>query len=209
MTPQRTSAATRNLAYGTISFAICFAAWGLISAFAAEFGRELGLSGQSTAFLVAVPVLLGSLARLPMGMLTDRFGGRMMFTILFVLVAAAAAIVPLAHDYNTLLIYAFFIGLAGSSFAVGVGFVSRWFGPEKQGTALGVYGLGNMGHSAAVFVGPLVGAAYGRNVVFYGVAAIALIWAVVFFAVARNAPVTRKPATIGDMVKILATEKLA
>src|SRR5689334_6700304 len=150
MKPPRTDAATRNLACGTISFAICFAAWGLISAFAAAFRRELGLTAQSTAFLVAVPVILGSLARLPMGMLTDRFGGRLMFTILFVLVAAAAAIVPSAHDYNTLILYAFFIGLAGSSFAVGVGFVSRWFGPEKQGTALGVYGLGNIGHSAAV-----------------------------------------------------------
>ena len=83
--------ATRNLTYGTISFAICFAAWGLVSAFASEFRRELGLTAQSTAFLVAVPVLLGSLARLPMGMLTDRFGGRLVFTVLFFLVGAAAA----------------------------------------------------------------------------------------------------------------------
>ena len=122
----------------------------------AQFRSELGLTGQSTAFLVAVPVLLGSLARLPMGMLTDRFGGRLVFTVLFLLVAVAAAIVPLARDYNTLVAFAFFLGLAGSSFAVGVGFVSRWFPPEKQGTALGVYGLGNMGHSAAVFLGPLL-----------------------------------------------------
>lgn len=209
MKPKSTDAATRNLAFGTISFAVCFAAWGLISAFAAAFGKELGLTGQSTAFLVAVPVLLGSLARLPMGMLTDRFGGRLMFTILFVLVAAAAAIVPLAHDYNTLILFAFFIGLAGSSFAVGVGFVSRWFGPEKQGTALGIYGLGNIGHSVAVFLGPLIGAAYGRNVVFYGVASLTLVWAVFFFAFARNAPVAPKPATVGDMMKVLVTEKLS
>jgi NNP family nitrate/nitrite transporter-like MFS transporter len=208
MTVQPNSAPTRNLVYGTISFAICFAAWGLISAFAPDFRKELGLTAQSTAFLVAVPVLLGSLARVPMGMLTDRFGGRLIFTILFVLVAVAAAIVPLAHDYNTLVAYAFFIGLAGSSFAVGVGFVSRWFGPEKQGTALGVYGLGNIGHSAAVFLGPLAGAAFGREAVFLGVAIVSLIWAFVFFAVARNAPVTGRPATVGDMVKVLATEKL-
>src|SRR4051794_8670838 len=209
MTAKPNSAATWNLVYGTISFAICFAAWGLISAFAPAFRRELGLTAQSTAFLVAVPVLLGSLARLPMGMLTDRFGGRLIFTILFLLVAAAAAIVPLAHDYNTLVLYAFFIGLAGSSFSVGVGFVSRWFGPEKQGTALGVYGLGNMGHSAAVFLGPLIGVAYGRSSVFSGVAAMALVWAVVFFTVARNAPVTRKPATVRETVKVLTSEKLS
>src|SRR5690349_13105717 len=91
------SGASRNLAFGTVSFAICFAAWGLISAFAPEFRRELGLSAQSTALLVAVPVLLGSLARLPMGLFTDWFGGRVVFTFLFLLVAAAAAIVPLAR----------------------------------------------------------------------------------------------------------------
>ena len=206
---QPSSSATRNLAYGTISFAVCFAAWGLISAFAPAFRKELGLTAQSTAFLVAVPVLLGSLARLPMGMLTDRFGGRIMFTILFMLVAIAAAIVPLAHSYNSLVAAAFFLGLAGSSFAIGVGFVSRWHPPEKQGTTLGIYGLGNMGHSAAVFLGPVLGAAVGRSNVFYGVATLALVWGVVFFAVSRNAPVARRPAAVGDMLKVIATERLS
>jgi MFS transporter, NNP family, nitrate/nitrite transporter len=206
---QPSSSATRNLAYGTISFAVCFAAWGLISAFAPAFRKELGLTAQSTAFLVAVPVLLGSLARLPMGMLTDRFGGRIMFTILFMLVAMAAAIVPLAHSYNSLVAAAFFLGLAGSSFAIGVGFVSRWNPPEKQGTTLGIYGLGNMGHSAAVFLGPVLGAAVGRSNVFYGVATLALVWGVVFFAVSRNAPVARRPAAAGDMLKVIATERLS
>ena len=88
----------RNLALGTISFAVCFAAWGLISAFAPAFRSELHLSAQSTALLVAVPVLLGSLARIPMGMLTDRFGGRLVFTVLFLLVAAAAVLVTRAES---------------------------------------------------------------------------------------------------------------
>jgi MFS family permease len=145
-----------------------------------------------------------------MGMLTDRFGGRVVFTVLFVLVTAAVAIIPLAHDFNTLVLYAFFVGPAGSSFIVAVGFLPRWFGREKQGTALGVYGLGNMGHSAAVVLGPVIAAAaYGRNVVCWGVAPIALVWGIIVFAVARNAPVSRKPTTVGDMVKVLATEKLA
>lgn len=203
------NAPSRNLTLGTISFAICFAAWGLISAFAPAFRKELGLTAQGTAFLVAVPVLLGALARLPMGMLTDRLGGRAVFSVLFLLVAIACVLVPMAHGYPNLIGAAFFIGLAGSSFAVGVGFVSRWFPAEKQGTALGVYGLGNMGHSAAVFLGPLVGAAFGRNSVFYGVAAISVVWAAVFYFTATNAPVTRKPSTAGEMLKVLATERLA
>src|SRR6187551_1608753 len=137
--PKHDTAAWRNLGYATFSLALGFAAWGLISAFASSFRSQFNLSAQSTAFLVAVPVLLGSLARLPMGMLTDRFGGRLMFTLLFLAVAIAAAIVPLAANYNTLIAYAFFLGLAGSSFAIGAGFVARWFPPEKQGSALGVY----------------------------------------------------------------------
>ena len=143
----------RHLLLGTISFTVCFAAWGLISAFAPVFRQRFHLSATQTAFLVAVPVLLGALARLPMGMLADRFGGRVVFTVLMFFVAAPVALVPSAASYRNLLVVAFFLGMAGSSFAVGVGYVSRWFSMESQGSALGVYGLGNIGQSAAVFLG--------------------------------------------------------
>ena len=203
------SIAWRNLLLATLSFTLSFAAWGLISAFAPGFRTEFHLSAQATALLVAVPVLLGSLARLPAGLLTDRIGGRVMFPLLFVWIAVAAAIVPGARSYNHLVAYAFVLGLAGSSFAIGVGFVSRWFPPDKQGTALGIYGLGNVGHSAAVFLGPLAAARVGRDAVFYTIAALSVVWAVVFFVAARNAPATRPPATLGAALKILATERLA
>jgi NNP family nitrate/nitrite transporter-like MFS transporter len=203
------SIAWRNLLLATLSFTLSFAAWGLISAFAPGFRTEFHLSAQATALLVAVPVLLGSLARLPAGLLTDRIGGRVMFPLLFLWVAVAAAIVPGARSYNQLIAYAFVLGLAGSSFAIGVGFVSRWFPPDTQGTALGLYGLGNVGHSAAVFLGPLAAARAGRDAVFYTIAALSVVWAVVFFVAARNAPATRPPATLGAALKILATERLA
>ncbi len=203
------SAAARNLIYATFSFALAFAAWGLISAFAPAFRSELQLTAQQTALLVAVPVLLGSLARLPLGILTDRFGGRLLFPLLFLAVAASAAALPSAYSLDRLILVGFFLGLAGSSFAIGVGFTSRWFPPDKQGTALGIYGLGNMGHSAAVFLGPVLAARIGRDAVFYGVAALCALWAVAFFALARNAPVTSRPARFSAALKILATERLA
>jgi NNP family nitrate/nitrite transporter-like MFS transporter len=203
------SAPWRNLGYATFSMALGFAAWGLISAFAPTFRSQFNLSAQSTAFLVAVPVLLGSLARLPIGMLTDRYGGRLVFTLLFLFVAVAAWLVPRATSYERLLVYGFLLGLAGASFAVGAGFSSRWFPPEKQGTALGIYGLGNMGHSAAVFLGPVVAAHYGRDTVFHAVAVLSAVWAILFFALARNAPVTVRPASIAAMVGVLAKERLA
>lgn len=202
-------AAWRNLALATLSMALAFAAWGLVSAFAPAFRSELGLNAQATAFVVAVPVLLGSIARVPMGLLTDRFGGRAIFSVLFLLTAVAAATVPSARSYDQLLAAGFFLGLAGSSFAIGVGFASRWFPAEKQGTALGIYGLGNMGHSAAVFLGPVVAASIGRDGVFYAVSAACAVWAVVVLVGARNAPVVVKPESFGRMMSLLATERLA
>ena len=203
------AASWRNLGYATFSLALAFAAWGLISAFAPSFQAQFNLSAQSTAFLVAVPVVLGSLARLPIGILTDRFGGRLVFTILFLVVAVAAWLVPRAATYDQLLVFGFLLGIAGASFAVGVGFSSRWFPPEQQGSALGVYGLGNMGHSAAVFLGPVIAAQVGRDTVFYIVAAMSAAWAVLFFALARNAPIAVKPPTVAEMIAVFTRERLS
>src|SRR5207249_2273499 len=130
------------------------------------------LSATQTALLVAIPVLLGSLARIPMGMLTDSYGGRVLFTMLMLLVVAPALLVPRASSYPELLLVGLFLGLAGSSFAIGVGFVSRWFPPGQQGGALGIYGLGNAGQSAAVFLAPALAGSVGFENVFRGTAAL-------------------------------------
>ena len=104
---------------------------------------------------------------------------------------------------------AFLLGMAGSSFAVGVGYVSRWFSMESQGSALGVYGLGNIGQSAAVFLGPVVAAAYGYRAVYWGMSVILLVWAGVFVVFARNAPQTAQPKGLSEMLGVLAREPLA
>jgi NNP family nitrate/nitrite transporter-like MFS transporter len=181
----------------------------LISAFAPVFRQLFHLSATQTALLVAVPVLLGSLARIPMGMLTDRFGGRVTFSCLMFFVALPLALVPLAGTYRDLLMVAFFLGMAGSSFAIGIGYVSRWFAMEKQGSALGVYGLGNIGQSAAVFLGPVVAAAFGLQAVYWGMAAVMVIWAAVFAWLARDAAGTVRPKSLGEMFSVLAHERLS
>ncbi len=196
-----------QLALGTISFAICFAA--LISAFAPRFRETFHLTATQTALLVAVPVLLGALLRIATGMLADRFGGRAIFSLLMLLVAVPAYLVPMVPSYRMLLYVAFFLGMAGSSFAVGVGFVSRWFPPEKQGGALGIYGLGNIGQSAAVFLGPVLAVAVGWQNIFRGMTALLAIWGVAFFLLARNSPKTVRPSSIGAMVQLLARERLS
>lgn len=194
---------------GTVSFGVCFAAWGLIAAFAPRFRDTFQLSATQAALLVAAPVLLGSLARLPIGMLADRFGGRLIFSLLMLVVAVPAFLTPLAQSYRQLLFGGFFLGLAGASFAVGVGFVSRWFGPEKQGSALGVYGLGNIGQSAAVFLGPLLAVSLGWQNIFRGMAVVLVVWAIGFWLLARNAPVTVRPQTIGEMFGVLVRARLS
>ncbi len=199
----------RHLLLGTVSFTVCFAAWGLISAFAPRFRQQFHLSATQTAFLVAVPVILGALARIPIGMLADRFGGRAVFAALMFFVAVPVALVPSTGSYQNLLIVALLLGMAGSSFAVGVGYVSRWYSMESQGSALGVYGLGNIGQSAAVFLGPVVAAAFGLRAVYLGMAVILLVWASAFAVFARNAPQATRPKGISEMFGVLAHEPLA
>jgi nitrate/nitrite transporter NarK len=197
------------LALATFSFALTFMAWGLVGGLAPIFTDLYDLSGSQTALLVAVPVLLGSVARLPMGMLTDRYGGRLMFTALLAVSAIAAFVVPLAISYQSLLAAAFFIGLAGSAFSIGVAFVSRWTAPEVQGTALGIYGLGLLGQSAAVFGGAVAAAAFGWQTVFRGTGAMLFAWAIVFFLVARDKPGAARPAGVAAMLRVLREEPVA
>ena len=198
----------RHVALGTISFTVCFAAWGLIGAFAPRFRELYHLDPSSTAFLVAVPVLLGSLARIPMGMLTDRLGGRAIFSVLMAAVAIPVWLAPAQPTYSSLLAVAFVLGLAGSSFAIGVGYVSRWTPPDRQGAALGVYGLGNIGQSAAVFLGPLIAARAGMDSVFHGIAVLLVVWAAAFALLARNAPARTAPAPLTAIFRV-AAEPLA
>ena len=202
---------SRHVALGTISFTVCFAAWGLIGAFAPRFREAFHLTASQTALLVAVPVLLGSLARIPMGILTDRFGGRAIFSILMAAVAIPVWIVPQQATYLGLLAVAFLLGLAGSSFAIGVGYVSRWTPPDRQGSSLGVYGLGNIGQSAAVFVGPVLAARIGMASVYHAVAMLLVVWAVAFGLLARNAPApaTAQRKGFGMMVEVLTRERLS
>ena len=201
--PADTSPTTRPLVLATMSFALAFAAWGLIGGLASVFAGLYSLTASQTALLVAVPVLLGSLARLPMGMLTDRFGGRFVFTGLLAFSSLAAFVVPLTSTYQSLLVAAFLIGMAGSSFAVGAAFVSRWTPATQQGAALGVYGLGTMGQSLAVFVGPVVATRWGWQAVFYATSAVLLVWALVYVALARNPVGVARPASAAAMIAVL------
>ncbi len=207
--PGSPSSTTRPLVLASLSFMLAFAAWGLIGGLAPVFNALYSLTASQTALLVAVPVLLGSLARLPMGMITDRYGGRLVFTVLLLVSAVAAWVVTLTASYTNLVGSAFFLGLAGSAFSVGAAFVSRWTPANRQGTALGIYGLGNLGQSIAVFGGPVIAASLGWPAVFRGASVLLVAWAIAFFLLARNPPQPARAAGTGAMVRILREQPIA
>ncbi|MEV6932473.1 MFS transporter [Dactylosporangium sp. NPDC051485] len=152
-TPQTPTVSGRQrvlmLALATIGFAVNFWAWALLSPLAPRFKDALHLTSFQQALLVAVPVVVGSLGRIPVGALTDRYGGRIMFPLV-----SLATIVPVLYlglaghtSLAGLLIGGFFLGVGGTAFAVGVPFVNNWFPPERRGMAVGVFGAG-MGGTA-------------------------------------------------------------
>ena len=204
-----TRASARALALSTIAFAISFAVWGMIAPMAKTFQITLHLSEQQVWLLIAVPVILGSIIRLPMGMLADRYGGRLVFGGLLLFISLPAFALSYAHSYQALLLGGLILGMAGTSFSVGVAFTSKWFPPEKQGLVLGVYGAGNIGQSLALFGIPLLAGMWGWQMTYRAFSLVALLYGILFLLLARNAPVTTAPKPLGAMLKVLAENKLA
>lgn len=190
-----------NLAVATVAFMACFSVWGLIAPLAKKFQDALGLSSMSTLFLVAVPVILGSLLRIPVGMLTDRYGGRRMFTIILAFSAVPAVLFGYADGYWQLVAVAFLLGVAGSSFAVGVPFVAGWYSSARQGFALGVYGMGNVGTAIAALSAPAIVHNWGRVTLGWIVGGVLVGAACLVALGARNAPARGKPARYAEVLK--------
>jgi MFS transporter, NNP family, nitrate/nitrite transporter len=202
--------ASRALFLSTTAFAVSFAVWGLVGALAPTFAGAYQLSAKEKSLMIAIPVLLGALGRIPAGMLADRFGGRRVFALLLLFSAVPAALIGVSNSYAQLLGLGLLLGLAGSTFPVGVGFTSKWFTHDQQGTALGVYGMGNIGQSVAVFGAPVLALALGSwRPVFFIFAAASLVWAAVFYTFARDVPVTAAPKTLAENLGILGRSSTA
>ena len=203
------SAANQNLFLATMAFAVAFANWGIISGLAPLLRKELGLSVTQASVMIAIPVLLGSVGRIPLGLLTDRYGGRIVFSLLLAFTIVPAIALFLNHSYPSLLFWGFWMGLAGTSFAVGVAFVSGWFPPSQQGTTLGIYGAGNIGQSVAVFGGPVLAGSIGIPATFLVFSGAAVLWGGIFALSANNAKPPSKSKTLAENIQVLKTEKLA
>lgn len=183
----------------TVGFAVNFWAWALISPLGPKFSAtgQLGeLSQSDVALLVAVPVIVGSLGRIPVGALTDRYGGRLMFALV-----SAVTIIPVLFigyaaldSYALMLVGGFFLGIGGTAFAVGVPLVNSWFPPERRGLAIGIFGAGMGGTAISALTTVKLYDNLGKHSPFLMTAAALAIYAVLAWLLLRDAPGTKGPA---------------
>ena len=150
------SDAVRVLVVATVLFTLFFAVWVMFAIIGLKMRKELGLSEGEFALLIAIPVLTGSILRVPVGIATDKLGGRNMMIGLLIATAIPTYLLSRIQTYDQALLLALLIGLAGTSFAVGVAWVSAWYPAKHQGFALGVFGMGNVGASITKLFAPLL-----------------------------------------------------
>jgi NNP family nitrate/nitrite transporter-like MFS transporter len=145
-----------QLLLATVALIVCFSIFGSVSAMMPALRARLGLGPLEVSVALAIPVLFGSLGRIPLGMLTDRFGGRIVFSLMLLTVSVPVMFLGEVRTFRGLLLLGLFIGVALASFPIGAAFVSRWYPADEQGTALGIYGIGTGGGSCAAFLAPLI-----------------------------------------------------
>ena len=179
---------TRALTASTLAFTVCFAVWTIFSIIGIKIKAELGLNDTQFGILVATPILTGSLSRIFLGVWADQYGGRLILTIQMLATALATFLLTTVSSYPMFLLAALGVGLAGGSFAVGIQYVSTWYPKERQGTALGIFGVGNVGAAVTNFGAPILLVA--MNDQWQGVAqiyaAVMALSAVVFYLTTQN-----------------------
>ena len=189
----QSSTPMRVLIASTFSFTICFAVWMVFAVLGIPIKNELGLTETQFGLLAAMPVLSGSLVRVPLGIWTDRYGGRPVFFCLMLVSVVPVWLLAYATQYWQFLLLGLWLGLVGGSFSVGTPYVARWFPRDKQGLAMGVFGAGNSGSAITKFVAPaLIATAGGAWVIVPKVYAIALLaTAVMFWLLTASDPAHR------------------
>nr|WP_300052536.1 MFS transporter [uncultured Nocardioides sp.] len=200
----------KNLALATLAFTISFWAWNMIAPLGVRYTEELGLTSGQKSLLVATPVLVGSLGRILAGALTDRFGGRLMFTVLLVATSPFVLLVAFAGDqgsYGLLLLFGFFLGIGGTTFAVGIPFVNAWFGADRRGFATGVFGAGMGGTALSSFFTPRFVNWFGYNVTHVIIAVALVVVALIVWSAMRDSP-QWAPNTDPVVPKLVAAAKL-
>jgi len=176
------------LGMSTFAFTVCFAVWTIFSIIGVQIKNDLGLSETQFGLLVATPILTGSLSRIFLGIWADQYGGRRVFALVMLASSVAVWLLSTVSTYEWFLVAALGVGLAGGSFAVGITYISKWFPPEKQGTALGIFGVGNFGAAVTSFGAPFLLVAFGWQQTAQIYAVVLAVVAVLFFIFTKEDP---------------------
>jgi NNP family nitrate/nitrite transporter-like MFS transporter len=210
MIKSHTAQANSVLAANTIAFTACFAVWVMFSIIGIPIKELLELSETQFGLLVATPILTGSIFRLPVGMLTDRVGGRIVYMVLMLAMIIPLWFIGSATEYWQFLVLGLFVGIAGASFSVGIAYTAKWFDKEHQGFAMGIFGAGNAGAALTKFIAPSLVVAYGWQVVpkVYAVAMLVIIITYWMFTYEDPAHHTAKNVSVKDQLKALNDPKL-
>jgi len=193
------------LTLSTLAFTVCFAVWVMFSIIGIPIKASLGLNETQFGLLAATPIPTGSLIRLPLGMLTDKIGGRIVLFVLMVSTVLPIYLISLATEYWHFLLLGLFVGVAGGAFSVGISYVARWFPRQRQGLAMGIFGAGNAGAAVTKFVAPSLVVAYGWQAVpqVYAVAMLAmaiLFWIFTYTDTTHHVP---GHVTVRDQLAVL------
>ena len=176
------------LIVSTWSFTVCFMVWMMFGVIGIPIKKMLDLNATQFGLLTATPVLTGSLIRVPLGIWTDRFGGRIVMALLMAATVPAIWLMAYATEFWHFLTIGLFVGLAGGSFSVGTPYVARWFPKSQQGMAMGIYGAGNSGSAVNKFVAPVILVAFGWAAVPQVYAAIMAGTVVLFWLFSHSDP---------------------
>lgn len=191
------------LGMSTLAFTVCFMVWMMFAVLGVPVKELLQLNETQFGLLAATPVLTGSLIRLPLGLLTDKFGGRIVFFILMLVCVLPIYMISLATEYWHFLVLGLFVGLAGGSFSVGIAYVAKWFDKSTQGTAMGIFGAGNAGAAVTKFVAPAIIAAASWQMVPKVFSAVMFITALLFWFFTYENKAHRVPSSVSLKEQLL------
>ena len=186
----------RNLVLATIASTVGFWAWTVIGPLSSRYVAEMDLSPGQASVLVAMPILVGSVARIPVGALTDRYGGRLMFTLVLGATAPLVLLTAVAGQTGSFaftVVVAFFLGIAGTVFAIGIPFCSAWYERSRKGFATGIFGAGMVGTAVSAFFTPRLVAAVGYFPAHLVIAAVVAVMAVLSWLLLRESPAWSRP----------------
>ena len=190
--PDLRSGQLRNLLLATLASTVGFWAWTIIGPLSKRYSQQMELDPTQTAVLVAMPILVGSVCRVPVGALTDRYGGRLMFTVILGVTAPLVLLtgfVGQLGSFGLLVVVAFFLGIAGTVFAIGVPFCSAWYESNRKGFATGVFGAGMVGTAVSAFLTPRLVAGIGYLGTHVLIAVVVAVTAAICWAALRDSPV--------------------